>query len=85
MNSTFFALMAEFGTGTVELKDICEKYFGLSEDQARRRAKVHKLPIPVFRPSKSQKAPMLVNLADLASHIDKMRELALEEFQSVNT
>lgn len=38
--STFFALMAEFGTVEVELGKVCEKYFGLSEDKAKARAQV---------------------------------------------
>jgi len=29
-NSTFFALMAEFGTGDIPLESCCVKYFGMS-------------------------------------------------------
>jgi hypothetical protein len=36
MNSTYFALMSEFGSGTVPLAQVCEKYFGLNEAQAQR-------------------------------------------------
>lgn len=84
MNSTYFGLMAEFGTGTVLLTDICEKYFGLSEAQAQRRAKNHQLPLPIFRAVKSQKSPLLVNISDLAKHLDEMRSIAEKEFIAVN-
>ncbi|WP_354624589.1 pyocin activator PrtN family protein [Psychromonas sp. MME2] len=84
MNSTYFALMAEFGTGTVPLASVCEKYFGLNEAQAQRRARNHQLPLPIFRGAKSQKSPMLVNISDLAQHLDKMRAEAESEFIAVN-
>jgi len=85
MNSTYFALMSEFGTATVALADICEKYFGLNEAQAQRRARNHQLPLPTFRGAKSQKAPVLVNISDLALHLDKMRSDARDEFVAVNS
>lgn len=67
--STYFALMAEFGTAQLPLEAICEKYFGLSFKEACRRAPFQQLPVPVFR-SGSQKSGWLVDAADLARLID---------------
>lgn len=38
MNSTYFGLLAEFGEATVPLDRVAPKYFGLSFEEARRRA-----------------------------------------------
>jgi hypothetical protein len=84
MNSTYFALMSEFGSGTVPLTEVCEKYFGLNEAQAQRRARNHQLPLSTFRGAKSQKSPILVNISDLAKHLDHMRSVAEKEFIAVN-
>lgn len=84
MNSTYFALMAEFGSGTIELSEICEKYFGLKKHRARIMANRHQLPIPVFRAVDSQKSPLLVNIADLAEHLDKMHARAKQEYLEIN-
>ena len=84
MNNTYFALMSEFGTGTVALSDICEKYFGLNPAQAQRKARRHELPVPTFRGANSQKCPVLISLTDLAKHLDEMRAIAQHEFTQVN-
>lgn len=81
--STFFALMAEFGTVEVELGKVCEKYFGLSEDKAKARAQVQGLPVHVHRCG-SRKSPWLVNLHDLARHIDLQRSKAEAEWKKMN-
>lgn len=84
MHNTFFALMAEYGTGTVELQQVSEKYFGLSIREANRRANRHALPIPTFRAVESQKAPHLINISDLAAHLDQIRDKAYQEYRAVN-
>jgi hypothetical protein len=38
MTSTFFGLLAEFGEANIPLDKIAPKYFGLSPQEARRRA-----------------------------------------------
>ncbi len=81
--STFFALMAEFGTGDIRLKDCCEKYFGLSEKKAAERARRQGLPVPVYRGG-SQKAEWLINAADLARHIDQQRDKAARDWETIN-
>jgi hypothetical protein len=82
MNSTFFALMAEFGTAEIELERMCVKFFGLDVPEAKRRAARQKLPIPVHRAG-GQKSGWLVNAADLAAHIDRQREAAANEWNKV--
>lgn len=82
--STYFALMAEFGSGNVELDKVCEKYFGLTIDEAKRRAATNRLPIPAFR-SGSQKSPWLVSLSDLAAHLDAQHEAARMEWSKSQT
>jgi hypothetical protein len=75
MNSTFFGLFAEFGETNIPLQKVAPKYFGLSYDEARRRAPAKLLPCPAFRLG-GQKSPWLVNATDLAQLIDRQRAKA---------
>lgn len=84
MNSTYFGLLAEFGEANIPLARVAPKYFGLSFEEARRRAPGKQLPCPVFRLG-GQKSPWLVSASDLAQLIDKQRERAsLESSRSPN-
>lgn len=80
--STFFALMAEYGTAEIPLGQVSEKYFGLNPRTAANRAP-SRLPCPVYR-SAGQKSQWLVSAQDLAAMIDKNRERSLEEWKKVN-
>lgn len=80
MTSTYFALLAEFGGGDIELSRVAVKYFGLTEAEAKRRAALNRLPIPAFRAG-SQKSPWLISATDLAKHIDDARARAAREWQ----
>lgn len=75
VNSTFFGLLAEFGEANIPLEKVSPKYFGLSYDEARRRASAKLLPCRVFRLG-GQKSPWLVSAADLAELIDRQRQKA---------
>jgi hypothetical protein len=75
MNSTFFGLLAEFGEANIPLEKVAVKYFGLSQEEARRWAPAGLLPCRAYRLG-SQKAPWLVSATDLAELIDRRRELA---------
>jgi len=75
MNSTYFGLLAEFGEANIPLTRVAPKYFGLSEDEAKRRAAGKGLPCRVFRLG-GQKSPWLVSANDLATLIDEAREQA---------
>ena len=75
MNSTYFGLLAEFGEANIPLERVAPKYFGLSFEEARRRAPSKMLPCKTFRLG-GQKSPWLVSAADLAELIDRQRERA---------
>ena len=72
MNSTYFGLLAEFGEANIPLARVPPKYFGLSFEEARRRAPTQLLPCRVFRLG-GQKSPWLVSAPDLAELIDRRR------------
>lgn len=72
MNSTYFGLLAEFGEANIPLARVAPKYFGLSYEEARRRAPTQVLPCRVFRLG-GQKSPWLVSASDLGELIDRRR------------
>ena len=75
MNNTYFGLLAEFGEANISLDKVAPKYFGLSFEEARRRAPAQLLPCRAFRLG-GQKSPWLVSAADLAELIDQQRAKA---------
>jgi hypothetical protein len=77
VNSTYFGLLAEFGEAHIPLERVAPKYFGLSYEEARRRAPARMLPCRAFRLG-GQKSPWLVSAADLAELIDLRRERAAD-------
>ena len=81
MTPTYFGLLAEFGEAEIPLQRVCEKYFGLSVSKAKRRACLQQLP--AYRVG-SQKSPWLISAADLAKHIDQQRQLATDQWASMN-
>lgn len=70
--NTYFGLLAEFGEANIPLAKVAPKYFGLSFEEARRRAP-SRLPCRPFRLG-GQKSPWLVSAADLAELIDRARQ-----------
>jgi len=76
MTPTEFQLFVQYRDAVIPVDSICEKYLNLTAPEARRRALLNKLPFPTFRVIKSQKAPIMVKLVDLAAHIDKQHEQA---------
>ncbi|WP_299775671.1 pyocin activator PrtN family protein [uncultured Pseudoteredinibacter sp.] len=78
--STFFTLMAEFGTGDIPLEACCEKYFGMNLRKASAYARNQQLPVPVYRGG-SQKSTWLVSATDLANHIDSLKKKARKDWQ----
>lgn len=81
--STYFALIAEFGTAEILLEDCCESYFGMDIKTARIRAASQKLPVPVYRPG-SQKSSYRVSAGDLAAYLDELKEEARREHKALN-
>lgn len=74
--NTYFGLLAEFGEANIPLEKVAPKYFGLSAEEAKRRAPAKILPCPAFRLG-GQKSPWLVSVADLAKLIDEKRAKCL--------
>lgn len=72
-SSTFFGLMAEFGTTQIPLALCCQAYFGCDEHHAKEKAAASRLPVPAFKIG-SQKSQWFIHAADLAEHIDRQRE-----------
>lgn len=84
MTSTYFGLLAEFGEAEIPLDRVCQKYFGMAPDKAKRAALMRRLPVPAYRVGNSQKSPWLVSAGDLAAHIDEQREKARQEWEKMN-
>lgn len=81
--NTIFSLMAEFETGEIPLKDVCDKYLGVDYKTAAYRASKNKLPFPVYKGG-SQKSTWLVSVDELAKHIDTKKQEAKNEWERVN-
>lgn len=76
MTTTEIQLLATLKAPVVPLGEICERYLGMGEEWALREAALNNLPFPTFRMTPSRKAPVMVSVTDLASHIDARRECA---------
>jgi hypothetical protein len=76
--NTIFSLMAEFETGEIPLKDVCDKYLGVDYKTAAYRASKNQLPFPVYKGG-SQKSTWLVSVDELASYINKGLSISKEE------
>jgi hypothetical protein len=77
--NTAFLLMAQFNKAVIPITDICEEYFGLSAATAKNYAKAGKLPVPAFKTGKSNKAIWMINVTDLAEHLDNLRDQAKKD------
>lgn len=78
---TSLALMSIYKAPAIPLEDVCTKYFGLSREEAMKKAARNELPVPTFRLAKSQKAPLMVSCEDLGAFIDRARAAAAEDWQ----
>lgn len=75
--------MAEFQAGEIRLADCCEKYFSLGIDEAKRRASLQTLPVPVYRASGTQKGEWLLSVQDLANWIDSQKQPYYKQFNAM--
>ncbi len=82
--NTYFALMAEFETAQIPLKDCCEKYFGLAYKEACRKATTQNLPVPVFRCG-STRSGWLIDAKELANFLDQKLEQARKDWKRMNS
>ncbi|NIF57487.1 pyocin activator protein PrtN [Enterobacter sp. Ap-916] len=81
--NTVFLLLAEYGTPTIPLADVTEKYFGMKLATAEKKAALCELPIATFRAADSQKAPRMIHIQDLADYIDQQRRKGQELFEKM--
>ena len=79
-----FALLARFESPTVELKAVCQEFFGITPKTAEQKAKACDFPVPTFKLRDSERSPTLIRVEDLAMYIEKRYELAKTDWQSVN-
>lgn len=70
---TELMLWARFERESVPLSEIAREYLGMSTAEAQRCWNEGTLPVKAFRLRESQKAPLLVHIADLAKLLDKAR------------
>ncbi|GEK14307.1 pyocin activator protein PrtN [Aliivibrio fischeri] len=82
--NTQFALLARFGSTTIELKEISQEFLGITAKTAEQKAKACDLPFPTFKLRDSERSPTLIKIEDLGSYIDEQYQSAREEWESVN-
>jgi hypothetical protein len=69
-------LIAKYGASVVPLERICGNELDLSFESAKLAAAKKKLPFPTFRARDSRKAPLMVDLADVAKSIEDRAQAA---------
>ncbi|AIU67958.1 pyocin activator PrtN family protein [Vibrio coralliilyticus] len=83
MNTTF-ALLARFESPTVELKQVCQEFFGITPKTAEQRAKACDFPVPTFKLRDSERSPSLIKVEDLAAFIDQRHKEAQDDWLLIN-
>lgn len=78
MSPTEIMLLAIYRTPAIPVTAISKEHLNLNERSVGNAAHLNHLPFPTFKLSASAKAPQLVHLSDLAAHIDKQREAAVQ-------
>ena len=81
LSPTELKLLLLHRSPAIRLDEICERYLQMGRATALRQAGLNRLPFPTFRLAESQKAPVMVAVADLASHIDLIHNLAKVEWE----
>lgn len=56
----------------------------LSLSSAKKKAACQMLPFPVFKAEKSQKAPYLVNIKDLAKYLSAQSDIGTKNWENMN-
>lgn len=70
MTPTETMLLAVHRSPAIPLKSICVEWFGMSHLEARRKAALHTLPVPVWPTTPGKRSPLMVRLSDLAKFVD---------------
>lgn len=77
-------LFMKYRSMTVELLTIIKDYYPhLSKAEALRKANKQEFPFSVFKLDSSKRAPFLVHVKDLASHLDKQYQQAEKDFSKL--
>lgn len=82
--NTNFALLSRYQSPVVELKEVCEEFFGIKPKTAEQKAKGCDFPIPTFKLRDSERSPTLIKIEDLAAYIDKRYDEAQSEWKQVH-
>ncbi len=82
--NTNFALLARYQTPVIELKLVCEEFFGIKPKTAEQKVKGCDFPIPTFKLRDSERSPTLIKIEDLADYIDKRYADAQNEWKQVH-
>lgn len=82
--NTNFALLARFETPVIELKCVCEEFFGIKPKTAEQKVKGCDFPIPTFKLRDSERSPTLIKIKDLAAYIDQRYSEAESEWRKVH-
>ncbi|TIN95546.1 MAG: Pyocin activator protein PrtN [Mesorhizobium sp.] len=82
--NTLFLLMAQYeGRVIVPAETVCKDYFShLTLTKFLRKVSIGEIELPLTRAERSQKSAKGVHLLDLASYLDKRREIALSEVRA---
>ncbi|WP_031246675.1 MULTISPECIES: pyocin activator PrtN family protein [unclassified Mesorhizobium] len=82
--NTLFLLMAQYeGRVIVPAETVCKDYFPhLTLTKFLRKVSIGEIELPLTRAERSQKSAKGVHLQDLASYLDKRREIALSEVRA---
>ena len=79
MATTADDLKAEFKTRFPTLEVVCERFLGLRDKYGiYKKYAAGEIPFSAFKAIKSQSAPLLVDVNDLAIYIDSQSKLARE-------
>ncbi|MGZ4955581.1 MAG: pyocin activator PrtN family protein [Methylobacter sp.] len=75
--STYFGLLAEFGTAHIPITEVGTKYFGHDDKTAKQYASKAKYPFSVFQCG----SKWIVDAGVFAEYLDKLKEKAEKEFR----
>lgn len=82
--STYFALLAEFGTAHIPLESVAQKFLDMDAQTAKNKAAKQQLPFPCIRIS-GQKSPWFVDAGVLATFLDTKIEEAKKTWEKLNS
>ncbi len=66
-------LVKEFGTSTPTLEQVAARYLHIQKKTALKKFNQGTLPFPAFKADEGRKAPVLVNLKDLAEYLNRQK------------